>query len=73
MVQVLIPLIVVTSMTIVFLRQQDPTRKLRVPWVTLVIFALTLILGFVALIAANRIDWRPMLDQPPVHTVPAPA
>ena len=37
------------------------------------IFALTLILGFVALIAATRIDWRPMLDQPPTHTVPAPA
>ena len=37
------------------------------------IFALTLILGFVALIAAMRIDWRPMLDQPPTHTVPAPA
>jgi rhomboid protease GluP len=45
MVQVLIPLIVVTSMTIVLLRQQDPHRELRVPWVTLAIFALTLAVG----------------------------
>jgi rhomboid protease GluP len=45
MVQVLIPLIVVTSMTIVLLRQQDPNRRLRMPWVTLAIFALTLLVG----------------------------
>lgn len=45
MVEVLIPLIVVTSMTIVFLRQQDSLRRLRVPWVTLAIFALTLVVG----------------------------
>jgi rhomboid protease GluP len=45
MVEVLIPLIVVTSMTIVFLRQQDPHRTLRMPWVTLAIFAVTLLVG----------------------------
>ena len=45
MVEVLIPLIVMTSMTIMFLRQQDSLRKLRVPWVTLAIFALTLGVG----------------------------
>jgi succinate dehydrogenase / fumarate reductase cytochrome b subunit len=37
------------------------------------IFAVTLICGFVALIAATRIDWRQMIDQPPTQTVPAPA
>jgi succinate dehydrogenase / fumarate reductase cytochrome b subunit len=36
------------------------------------LFVVTLVLGFVALIAAERMDWRPLMDQPATHTVPIP-
>ena len=37
------------------------------------LFAVMTLLGFIALIASTRIDWKPMLDQPATRTIPAPA
>jgi rhomboid protease GluP len=56
MAQVLIPLLVVTSMTVVLLRQQDPSRRPRVPWVTLALFVVTLAVGAFAVFDDALLD-----------------
>lgn len=55
MVGVVIPLVIAATMTAVMLRQQDP-RRLRMPWVTLAIFAVTLGVGAFAVFDDALLD-----------------